>query len=188
MTIQLDGRTEIPLHPLDLTYFPPNDANSEMCIGAIQTPSQFPGLVLTATDMILGVPFLRSTYTVMAFDQPSSDGSFPPNSADVNRVESVRPRLGLLHLNYPAVAADEFDQVRSVGIGAGIPAGIWPETRTRTRGRPGPVRTGTGYGRLNAGPGRVRVSTRVCYTLCSHCAFFVSVHAHPDTLVFSPLN
>lgn len=111
MTIQLDGRVEIPLHPLDLTYYPPNDANSDMCIGAIQTPSQFPGFVLP-TDIILGVPFLRNTYTVMAFDQPESDGSFPPNSADVNRVESVRPRLGLLNLTDPVIAADEFHQVR----------------------------------------------------------------------------
>ncbi|KAI0687088.1 aspartic peptidase domain-containing protein [Earliella scabrosa] len=112
ISIKLDGRNEIFLHPLDLSYYPPNDANSEICIGAIQTPVQFPGLVLTATDIILGVPFLRSTYMVMAYDQPAEDGTFPANSLALNSLEGVRPRLGLLNLTDPAVAADEFHQVR----------------------------------------------------------------------------
>ncbi|KAI0693608.1 aspartic peptidase domain-containing protein [Cerioporus squamosus] len=112
MTIQLDGRTEIPIHPLDMSYFPPNDATSENCIGVIQTPSQFPGLQLQLTDMILGVPFLRNTYTVLAYDPPFENGSFPTNSANGNVIENVRPRLGLMNLTDPAAAADEFHTVR----------------------------------------------------------------------------
>ncbi|RPD56751.1 hypothetical protein L226DRAFT_169930 [Lentinus tigrinus ALCF2SS1-7] len=112
VTIQLDGRTEIPLHPLDMSYFPPNDATSENCIGVIQTPSQFPGLQLQLTDMILGVPFLRNTYTVLAYDPPFANGSFPVVSENEDSIENVRPRLGLLNLTDPAVAADEFHTVR----------------------------------------------------------------------------
>ncbi|KAI0738767.1 aspartic peptidase domain-containing protein [Daedaleopsis nitida] len=111
MTIQLDNRMEIPIHPLDLTYYPPDDASSETCIGAIQTPEQL-NFDFSAADMILGVPFLRNTYTVMAFDPPAADGTFPTNSGDSNAIEQVRPRLGLLNLTDPAVAADEFHQVR----------------------------------------------------------------------------
>ena len=110
--ITLDGQPELPLHPLDVTAKPPNDATASTCLGLIQTAGGQLDTSPTLDDMILGVPFLRNTYTVMAFDQPESNGSFPPNSADVNRVESVRPRLGLLNLTDPVIAADEFHQVR----------------------------------------------------------------------------
>ena len=107
MTIQLDNRTSIPLHPLDMSYYPPNDATSDDCIGVIQTTSQTPNFQLTEADMILGVPFLRNTYTVLAYDQPFDNGTFPPNGDNADR-----PRLGLLGLTDPATAAEEFNQVR----------------------------------------------------------------------------
>ena len=107
ITIQLDDRTAIPLHPLDLSAYPSSGATSDDCIGLIQTPSTIPGFSLTQADMILGVPFLRNTYTVMAYDPPNADGSFPANGDNADR-----PRLGLLGLTDPATAADEFYQVR----------------------------------------------------------------------------
>jgi hypothetical protein len=72
MTITLDNRPEIPLHPLDLTGEPSvGSAASTYCIGLIQAAD----VHLTrpdsdAGDMILGVPFLRNVYTVMAYDPP----------------------------------------------------------------------------------------------------------------------
>ncbi|KAI0369483.1 acid protease [Pilatotrama ljubarskyi] len=108
ITITLDDRSEIPLHPLDLSYFPPDDPSAENCIGAIQTPDHI-GLSLTQADMILGVPFLRNTYTVLGYDPPATNGSFPPNTGASQRIQ---PRLGLMSLTDPATAADEFHQVR----------------------------------------------------------------------------
>ncbi|KAI0630025.1 aspartic peptidase domain-containing protein [Trametes polyzona] len=130
MSITLDDRSEIPIHPLDLTYFPPDDPSAENCIGAIQTPQQI-GLTLSQTDMILGVPFLRNTYTVLGFDTPGADGSFPPNTgAATSASQRIQPRLGLMSLTDPATAAAEFHQVRvlkqpisSSGSGSGSGSG-----------------------------------------------------------------
>lgn len=118
MTIQLDDRPEIPLHPLDLTYPPANDASASTCTGIIQTFAsigQSDGEV--DTDMILGVPFLRNTYTVLAFEAPNIDGSFspPPPSVDsvgVPATSDIDPHLGLMNLTDPTVAMQEFLQVR----------------------------------------------------------------------------
>ncbi|KAH9849439.1 aspartic peptidase domain-containing protein, partial [Lenzites betulinus] len=107
MTITLDDRSEIPIHPLDLTYYPPGDPSAENCIGAIQTPAQI-GATITQADMVLGVPFLRNTYTVLGYDVPTK-GVFPNNTGASERVQ---PRLGLLPLTDPATAAAEFHQVR----------------------------------------------------------------------------
>ncbi|KAI0350130.1 acid protease [Trametes cingulata] len=123
ITITLDDRSEIPLHPLDLSYFPPGDASAENCIGAIQTPDHI-GLSLTQADLILGVPFLRNTYTVLGYDPPAANGSFPPN---VGASQRIQPRLGLMRLTDPATAADEFHQVRvlkqPLGSGSGASSG-----------------------------------------------------------------
>ncbi|OBZ71712.1 Chymosin [Grifola frondosa] len=113
MTITLDDRTEIPLHPLDLTYYPPSGATSSMCIGIIQSTSDMNDPALALTDMVLGVPFMRNTYTVMAYDPPDSNGNFPTNSENESDLTSkVRPRLGLLNLTDPVVALEEFHTVR----------------------------------------------------------------------------
>lgn len=105
MTITLDNRPEIPLHPLDLTT---PTSQSASCIGIIQA---YPAgsKIQDIADIILGVPFMRSTYTVMAYDQPDSSGNFPGSSTSSNL---IRPRLGLMGLTDPAVALDEFNTVR----------------------------------------------------------------------------
>lgn len=107
MTITLDGQNELPLHPLDLTTEPAGESSSQYCTGLIQTdPSQ-----LTATsdigDMILGVPFMRNVYTVMAYEQPDATGNFS-NSVQFG----TQPTLGLLGLTNATQAMEEFDQVR----------------------------------------------------------------------------
>ncbi|KAM5541289.1 hypothetical protein V8D89_005218 [Ganoderma adspersum] len=113
ISLKLDTRSELFLHPLDLTTYPPNDASSETCVGLIQTQASLPGLSLgSMADMVLGVPFLRNAYFVMAYDPPFPNGTFPSNSVNSDRVDAVRPRLGLMSLTDPAIAADEFHQVR----------------------------------------------------------------------------
>ncbi|KAI0781809.1 aspartic peptidase domain-containing protein, partial [Abortiporus biennis] len=111
MTVTLDDRPEIALHPLDLSTNPSSSATSESCIGIIQSypdTSQVAGIA----DVILGVPFMRSTYTVMAFDVPDSSGNFPNASTSPLVTVNSRPRLGLLGLTDPTVALDEFHTVR----------------------------------------------------------------------------
>ncbi|KAF8162487.1 aspartic peptidase domain-containing protein [Mycena galopus ATCC 62051] len=112
MTVTLDDRTEIPLHPLDLSTFPAADAADQTsCIGLIQAsadailrnPSSNVG------DMVFGVPFLRNVYSVFAYDIPYANGSFPPTTPNDT---TVRPCLGLLGLTNATVALEEFHRVR----------------------------------------------------------------------------
>ncbi|THH14098.1 hypothetical protein EW146_g6193 [Bondarzewia mesenterica] len=111
MTITLDGQRELSLHPLDLTAKPQQDASSNMCVGLIQTANGQLDSSTTLDDMILGVPFLRNTYTVMAYEIPDSNGSFPTdNSALLSN--SIYPRLGLLGLTNATKALEEFNTVR----------------------------------------------------------------------------
>ncbi|KAJ7468109.1 aspartic peptidase domain-containing protein [Mycena latifolia] len=125
MTISLDFRDEIPLHPLDLTTPPPSTSSSpNSCIGLIQStadatlsdPSSGIG------DMILGVPFLRNVYTVLAYDAPAANGSFPASPA--NSSAPVRPHLGLMNLTDPTVALDEFHRVRVLNQPLGDSNGV----------------------------------------------------------------
>lgn len=104
MTVTLDNRPEIPLHPLDLT----TEIDSGTCVGIIQ-PFPTDSAVNQIADMVLGVPFMRSTYTVMAYDQPDSEGRFPNMTASA---AIIRPRLGLMGLTDPTVALQEFNTVR----------------------------------------------------------------------------
>ena len=107
MTITLDGQNELPLHPLDLTTEPAGQSSSQYCTGLIQTDQS----KLTATsdigDMILGVPFMRNVYTVMAYEQPDATGNF---NGSVQF--GTHPMLGLLGLTNATQAMEEFDQVR----------------------------------------------------------------------------
>ncbi|KAF7316131.1 Peptidase A1 domain-containing protein [Mycena indigotica] len=137
MTFTLDSREEIPLHPLDLSALPPvNSANPSSCIGLIQTSADATLRNPTSGigDMVLGVPFMRNVYTVMAYDVPATNGTFPPfasasntsNAASLSR--PIRPRLGLLSLTDPIVAIDEFHRVRVLnqplgGHGTTTPSG-----------------------------------------------------------------
>ena len=110
MTITLDNRPEIPLHPLDLTAEPPNDNQAQFCIGLIQTADpQLSNPNSSLGDMILGVPFLRNVYTVMAYTTPNADGSFTPLNGSN---QTITPRLGLLSLTDPTIALEEFNTVR----------------------------------------------------------------------------
>ena len=83
VTIQLDDRTAIPLHPLDLFTYHLSGATSDDCVGVIQTPKTLPGFSLTQAYMILGVPFLRNTYTVMAYDPPNAHELTAPSPRTV---------------------------------------------------------------------------------------------------------
>ncbi|KAF9448534.1 acid protease [Macrolepiota fuliginosa MF-IS2] len=115
VSITLDDRPELSLHPLDLTAEPPKDNNADFCIGLIQAAdAQLTRPTSGIGDMILGVPFMRNVYTVMAYTIPNSDGSFPPvNSSDPDAgIQPVRPRLGLMSLTDPTTALSEFNTVR----------------------------------------------------------------------------
>lgn len=109
LTMNIDNRPEIPLHPLDLTADPPEDNRSDFCIGLIQVADK--GLTQPGSaigDMILGVPFLRNVYTVMAYGPPNANGSFPHQ----NLTSHINPRLGLMSLTNASRALDEFNTVR----------------------------------------------------------------------------
>ena len=112
MTITLDDRPEIPLHPLDLTAEPPQNNQAEFCIGLIQTAdAQLSNPSNSLGDIILGVPFLRNVYTVMAYTTPNANGSFTPVNGDN---QTITPRLGLLSLTDPTIALEEFYTVREL--------------------------------------------------------------------------
>lgn len=118
MTMTLDDRPEFPLHPLDLTAEPPTDPAAQFCIGLIQAADPLlsrPGSSIA--DMILGVPFMRNVYTVMAYTTPNANGSFPlvvpsDNQTDGGISQLIHPRLGLLALTDPTTALKEFNTVR----------------------------------------------------------------------------
>ncbi|KAF4584827.1 hypothetical protein EYR40_001642 [Pleurotus pulmonarius] len=114
LTLNLDDRPPVSLHPLDLTGLPPKDTSSDFCIGLIQAADAALSSPTNGFgDMILGVPFMRSVYTVMAYDSPSEEGVFPNMTVPTTgSVSSIRPRLGLLSLVDPQVAMDEFTRVR----------------------------------------------------------------------------
>lgn len=113
MTFTIDNRSEIPLHPLDLTAYPPQDSKSDFCVGLIQVDNTLARPDSSIGDMILGVPFLRNVYKVMAYTPPNNDGSFPPrsNSTGISNTH-INPRLGLMSLTNATKALDEFQTVR----------------------------------------------------------------------------
>jgi hypothetical protein len=81
MTITLDDRPEIPLHPLDLSTEPPASATSENCISVIQANN---ALFAQSGSIILGVPFSRNVYFVMAYDPSDANGqSNPPSGSQM---------------------------------------------------------------------------------------------------------
>ncbi|KAF8815614.1 acid protease, partial [Phlegmacium glaucopus] len=114
MTISLDDRPEIPLHPLDLTAEPPQDNQSQFCTGLIQTADAQLLNSHSVGDMVLGVPFMRNVYTVMAYTTPNSNGSFPPsdNQTDGGALQTIKPQLGLMSLTNPTQALQEFNTAR----------------------------------------------------------------------------
>jgi len=134
MTITLDDRPEIPLHPLDLTAEPLQDNQAEFCTGLIQTAdSQLSNPSNDLGDIILGVPFLRNVYTVMAYIAPDANGSFTPVNGSN---QTITPMLGLLSLTDPTIALEEFHTVRDLkqpisgGNSSGGSAGDSPSNST----------------------------------------------------------
>lgn len=129
MTITLDSQPATILHPLDLTAYPLQSGSTSTtgtCIGLIQTANgQMDNANNGLDDFILGVPFLRNTYTVMAYEAPDSNGNFGGSNAG----SAIDARLGLLSLTEPTTALDEFHTVRvlnqplSGSGGAGSAAG-----------------------------------------------------------------
>ena len=111
MTISVNGMV-IPLHPLDLTIG--QGISSETCVGTIQAADDLLSSS-SAGDMILGVPFLRNVYTVLAHDIPFANGSFDTQAVNNNETFQIHPRLGLINLTDPNVALDEFHTVRVLG-------------------------------------------------------------------------
>ncbi|KAG6912030.1 hypothetical protein DXG01_000278 [Tephrocybe rancida] len=112
ITLTLDDRAPISLHPLDLTAEPPEDNAAAFCIGLIQPADSVLAQTNSAIgDIILGVPFLRNTYTVMAYEPPDTDGSFNLSTSS-SSAGNIKPRLGLLGLTDPTTALDEFNTVR----------------------------------------------------------------------------
>ncbi|PCH40590.1 acid protease [Wolfiporia cocos MD-104 SS10] len=107
MTITLDSRPAIPLHPLDLSY-PTSDGS---CMGMIQNSAIIGSDYVELPDLVLGVPFMRNTYTVMAYEPPEN-GVFLPNETLAGSGANINPVLGLLGLTNITVALEEFHQVR----------------------------------------------------------------------------
>ncbi|KAF9461596.1 aspartic peptidase domain-containing protein [Collybia nuda] len=137
LTITLDDRPETPIHPLDLTAEPQGDGRATFCTGLIQAADNVLAVPNSLIgDMILGVPFMRNTYTVMAYAIPDENGTFPVappvddgNGNGNNNGESsrpIRPMLGLLPLTDPAQALDEFNRVRVLNqpIQSGAPPAV----------------------------------------------------------------
>ena len=109
MTITLDDRPETPIHPLDLTSEP---SQSQFCTGLIQTANaQLSSPVSSKADIVLGVPFMRNVYTVMAYSTPHSNGSFTAITGGLS--QTITPNLGLLSLTNPTTALQEFYKVRA---------------------------------------------------------------------------
>ena len=116
MTITLDDRSETPLHPLDLTAEPSQDNSAQFCTGLIQTADAQLSSPGSKADIVLGVPFMRNVYTVMAYSVPNSNGSFTTvnnsNQKDGGLSQTITPRLGLMSLTDPTKALQEFHNVR----------------------------------------------------------------------------
>ncbi|KAF7977270.1 hypothetical protein HWV62_4215 [Athelia sp. TMB] len=112
MTITLDQRNPISLHPLDLTAEPSDQANAQYCIGLIQADDKGLASVQSAVDIILGVPFMRNAYTVLTYDVPFANGSFPNDTSTGSSSDPAHLRVGLLGLTDPTIALSEFNTVR----------------------------------------------------------------------------
>lgn len=107
MTITLDNQPELPIHPLDLTNEPSGQSGAQYCIGLIQSADSQLTSDSSVGDMVLGVPFLRNVYTVMAYQKPNADGTFNTSVAS-----GIIPTLGLLGLTNATQALQEFHNVR----------------------------------------------------------------------------
>lgn len=117
MTITLDDRSEIPLHPLDLSTY--SQTAGSYCMAMIQSSHSFSAPGFTLPDLVLGVPFLRNTYMVMAYEHPSANGSFTSQNTFQEAGEQVNPQLGLLSLTNITQAMADFNRTRLSGASGG---------------------------------------------------------------------
>jgi hypothetical protein len=107
------GGLEVPLHPLD-TSAPTQDKG--MCQGTVVANDAAFQNDHAIGDFVLGVPFMRNVYTVLAYTPPDASGAFAPPKGGFN----IQPRLGLLPLTDPAAAAEEWRQVHGHSTPASI--------------------------------------------------------------------
>ncbi|KAG1893562.1 uncharacterized protein F5891DRAFT_1258598 [Suillus fuscotomentosus] len=103
MTITLDGQPELPIHPLNLTSEPSGQHNSQYCIGLIQADESQLTANFDIGDMVLGVPFMRNVYAVLAYESPPLNMSV---------YAGIRPTLGLMGLTNITRVLDELNNVR----------------------------------------------------------------------------
>ncbi|KAH9915095.1 aspartic peptidase domain-containing protein [Fomitopsis serialis] len=120
MTITLDDRTQIPLHPLDLSTS--SSTAGSYCMGMIQSTAQMTSSV-HVPDVVLGVPFLRSVYMVMAYENPDEGGTFSSDDTYQHAGEQANPQLGLMALTNATQAIKEFNQTRLGGGASGSSTG-----------------------------------------------------------------
>jgi hypothetical protein len=95
----------IPLHPLDTSM--PTD-QKDVCQGAIVADDAAFANDHAIGDFVLGVPFMRNVYSVLAYTPPDVNGAFATAKGSL----SINPRLGLLALTDPTKAAQEWKTVR----------------------------------------------------------------------------
>ncbi|KAF9544169.1 acid protease, partial [Agrocybe pediades] len=176
ITITVDDRPPIPLHPLDLTAEPPTDNKAQFCVGLIQTAdAQLSSPASSIGDMILGVPFLRNVYTVMAYTIPDPTGSFTGNSGDIDDTNDVpdptiRPRLGLMALTDPTTALSEFNTVRV--LNQALPP---TSTGSTTSGTNGGTNSDANTRTINFGGKKLSVGIIILISLMSFFALCVVV-------------
>ncbi|KAF9551927.1 acid protease [Agrocybe pediades] len=171
ITITVDDRPPIPLHPLDLTAEPPTDNKAQFCVGLIQTADvELSSPASSIGDMILGVPFLRNVYTVMAYTIPDPTGSFTGNSGDIDDTNDVpdptiRPRLGLMALTDPTTALSEFNTVRV--LNQALPPS---STGSTTSGTSGSTNSDANTRTINFGGKKLSVGIIILISLMSFFA------------------
>jgi len=111
-----------------MTAEPSGTNQAEFCIGMIQAAdAQLTNPLTSIADIVLGVPFMRNVYTVMAYSAPDAQGRFTP---PVNRTAAIIPVIGMLPLTDPSVAAQEFTTVRI--LNQPLPTSRNPNTNTGT--------------------------------------------------------
>ncbi|KZT52462.1 acid protease [Calocera cornea HHB12733] len=101
------GGMNYPIHPLDLSFDPTivgMSLSNNTCIGAFQPIEAAATQALDGIgDMVLGMAFLRNTYTLMNY------GDFVDSTADATE----QPYVQLLSTTDPVTAATEFAAVRT---------------------------------------------------------------------------
>ncbi|KZP08675.1 acid protease [Athelia psychrophila] len=102
------GGVNIPIHPLDTVSadFNVTDSNGKsMCVGTFQ-PITSAFSLLGSYDLILGMGFLRNTYTLFDYG----------DWVDESSIDTGKPFIQLLPITVPATAHTEFVKARLGGV------------------------------------------------------------------------